>query len=197
MYISLPVPQPTVRLTNSSVMAGSDASPSCEVTLNQYSSYSSGMVAIGLQLINMTDFVVSTESTGLFGATRDNYLTVSNVDVSKAGLYQCRAVLNYTGTNDQYVEEPPATDSPSATLSLQSKSCILILLFVDPTNNKCSLQTKTAILSLPTFQPDALVVSSLCAPQPVQTTVAVNCMQLKRNTNSMCTVHKCTVYLYD
>lgn len=104
-------------------MANSAATFSCVVTLNQYPSYSSGMVAIALELVNATGAVVANESTGSSGVTRDNYLTVPTVGVSEAGQYRCRATVTYTGTNDQFVKEPSQTDSPYATLTLQSK-CI-------------------------------------------------------------------------
>ena len=69
----------------------------------------------------MTGGVESTMSAGGSSATRTTDFTVSNVDVSEAGLYRCRATVAYTGINDPYLEEPSPTDSPSANLTLQSK----------------------------------------------------------------------------
>ena len=120
-----PVPQPAVSLTNASVMAGSDATLQCSVTLNQYSSYADGTVAVTVELLNSTDTAVATMLASGSGATRTANFTVSTVDVSEAGQYRCRATVAYTGTNDQYVEEPSATDSPSAFLTLQSKHVFL------------------------------------------------------------------------
>ena len=75
----------------------------------------------------MTSNVVSTMPASGSDGTRTANLTVLTVDVSEAGQYRCRATVAYTGTNDQYVEEPSATDSPNSILTLQSKH---IFIFV-------------------------------------------------------------------
>ena len=118
-----PVPQPTVSLTNTSVsvMANSDATLQCSVTLNQYSSYSSGTVAVTVELLNTMGTAVATMSTSGSGATRTANLTVSAVNASEAGQYQCRATVAYTGTNEGFVVEPSVATSSQVPLTFQSK----------------------------------------------------------------------------
>ena len=69
----------------------------------------------------MTGGVVANMFTNDSGATRTTNFTVLNVDVSEAGQYRCRATVVYMGTNDQYVNDPPATDSQTGTVTLLSK----------------------------------------------------------------------------
>ena len=122
LYILPPVPQPTVSLANTSVAVGLTATLRCSVTLNQYASYSSGMVAVTLELVNMGT-VRSTICASGTGATRTADFTITTTDMSEAGQYQCRATVNYTGTNMQFVEEPSTTISPDATLQCE---CIIL-----------------------------------------------------------------------
>lgn len=116
-----PVPAPAVTLNDTSVMAGSNATLQCSVMLADFSSYSSGMVAVTVELLNSDDAVVSSMLTSGSSDTRTADLTVSTVDVFKAGQYRCNATVNYTGINQNFVSDPSETTSPGAALNLQSK----------------------------------------------------------------------------
>ena len=55
------------------------------------------------------------------GATRTGVFTISNVNTSSAGSYQCRATVEYTGVNEQFIMEPSPTDSTAVSLTVQCK----------------------------------------------------------------------------
>ena len=119
-----------MNLTGDSVIANSAATLQCSVTLNQYSSYSSGTVVVMLELIHAMSVVTSTSASGSSDTRAANFM-VASVDVSEAGLYRCRATMSYTGRNDQFVEEPLATDSSTAVITLQSKNIKLFDIIID------------------------------------------------------------------
>ena len=73
-----------------------------------------------LELIRDMSVILST-SAGGSSDTRTANFTFAPFNASLAGLYQCRATVSYTGTNDQFVEEPSTTDSSTAVLTLISK----------------------------------------------------------------------------
>ena len=73
-----------------------------------------------LELIHAMSVVTNTSASGS-SDTRTANFTVATVDAFEAGLYRCRATVSYTGTNDQFVEDPSTTDSSTAVITLQSK----------------------------------------------------------------------------
>ena len=108
-------------LSSTTVTAGDTATMTCTTTLVMFSSYSSGTITVTVQLLRGVQQVGSTVTTTGTGATRTGVFTISNVNTSSAGSYQCRATVEYTGVNEQFVLEPSKTDSTVVTLTVQSK----------------------------------------------------------------------------
>ena len=121
---SSPVPAPMAELTgDASVAVGSTASLTCNVILQQYSSYSSiqNTLTVTVDLLHMGSMAVIDTSTisppsSMMSQTR--MFTLSNVNASNAGQYQCRA--NVSSTDSNVVTSAP-DNSSAATLNIQRK----------------------------------------------------------------------------
>ena len=94
----------------------------CTVELLQFTSYSSGTVIVTVELVNSTGSTVNTMTIGGSRSSRAANLIVSTLDVLEVGEYQCRASVDYTGTNEVYVNNPQSVLSSSRFLRGQSKS---------------------------------------------------------------------------
>ena len=120
MFYLLLVPQPTVTFGNASVAVGSTVSLTCNVTLQQYSSYSSIPITVTVELL-YGNTVMTNSTPSVSGAVHTSVFTLSNVGVSNAGQYQCRATVTTTASN---VVAPTPRDSPNATLYVVGKWCV-------------------------------------------------------------------------
>ena len=105
-------------VTGNIVTVGSAATMRCTVNLSEFVSCSSGPVTVSLQLVrqgggNKGAPVVAVMSETTCGG---DLMLPSSATVDDAGQYLCRATVNYTGVNDDNVEEPSVTDSGLAFL---------------------------------------------------------------------------------
>ena len=129
MYIFSLVPNPTAVLTSDNVTVGSDATLTCTVTLPNFNTYmsiqSTLTVTVELRMGSMTVMTNSTPSGS--GAVRTSVFTLSNVGVSNAGQYQCRATVSSTDSN---VVDSNAVVSDSASLTVQGRSLDHSVIFM-------------------------------------------------------------------
>ena len=171
-----PVPQPSVSLFNpSAVLVGSTANLTCAVILQQYSSYSSIPITVNVELLKGSMTVMTDSSPSGSGAVRTSVFTLSNIGVSTAGHYQCRATVNTTHNN--VIDSTPGV-SNNATLTVQSKKhsflliCSWIMFISTVPIPSVTLSDSVAVLGSPaTLQCTVMLHSSLTCSGPIAVTV--------------------------
>ena len=118
MFLTVPHPSVFLTGTGSSVTVGVTATLQCTVTLQQYTRYSIAPITLTVVLLKGTaTFMIDSNPTG-FGSIRNSVFTISNVGVSNAGQYQCRATVRTTQNN--VIDSSPGV-SNTANLYIQSK----------------------------------------------------------------------------